>query len=86
MQQYLKTRAIIGDIRNISDDCISRPRPRVQYMHLWRSIKKKIEEARSEEGDTDLLLKLKSVLDQYSKPTNSDAIEIAKKCLSCFDT
>ncbi len=88
----LKAMAIIGNIRNMSQDCIERPRPRVQYIHFWRGIKKKLRETLSEmksfrqstgseiplESD---LIELSQILETWQKPTNSDSPEISKACL-----
>ena len=82
-----KVRAIIGNIRNMSMDCVQGIRPRAQYLHFWRSTKKKMIEVDSElSGDTSDLRRatfyaLKGVLDQYPNPTNKEAPEISEKCL-----
>lgn len=35
-------RAILGNLRGMSKECLEGKRPRAQYMHFWRDIKKKI--------------------------------------------
>lgn len=82
----LKSRAIIGNIRNMSSDCIERPRPRTQYMHFWRNTKKKLAEVLAEKGllctqRREVLEGLSEILKEYEKPQNTDSPEISKKCL-----
>jgi hypothetical protein len=80
----LKARAIIGNIRNMSDDCLNRPRPRAQYIHFWRSIKKKIVATLPEipEGPLKVIVgDLGKILEAWPKPVNTDSPEISKACL-----
>ncbi len=71
----------------MSSDCISGVRPRTQYLHFWRDMKKKMAEVDTElSGDTSdprraTFYALKGVLDSYKNPTNRDAPEISAKCL-----
>jgi hypothetical protein len=80
----LKARAIIGNIRNMSDDCLNRSRPRAQYIHFWRGIKKKIVATLPEIPDGSLRTTVEGlgkVLETWPKPVNSDSLEISKACL-----
>ena len=80
----LKARAIIGNIRNMSDDCLNRPRPRAQYIHFWRGIKKKIVTTLPEipEGPLKVIVgDLGKILEAWPKPVNSDSPAISKACL-----
>lgn len=80
----LKARAIIGNIRNMSDDCLNRPRPRAQYIHFWRGIKKKIIATLPEISESPLKTAVEGlgkILESWPKPVNSDSPEISRACL-----
>ena len=81
-----KARAIIGGLRNTVTDVLQGTRPKVQYIHFWRGVKRKLVETLEEalelreELPADLIRKLeasKRILDRYPRPVNSDSVAIS---------
>jgi len=77
----LRQRAILGGLRNMSNDIITRPRPRAQYIHYWRSVRKKIIETIPDLQDPGNLKGILGILDKYQSIKNQDSPSIARDIL-----
>ena len=80
----LRQRAIIGGLLGVTYDILERPRPRAQYIHYWRSLRKKILETIPDLEDPRVLKDLLGILQGYPKLKNSDSIGIATDMRSYF--
>ena len=86
----LETRAIIGMhigvIRKMQVDT----RPRVQYIHFWRSeydkIKTELERPELDPGDRNILEGLRKIYCEYPKIQNTDSWELGCKILKYLES
>ena len=85
----LRSRALIGDLLNMSSDCIENLRPRAQYMHFYRAHYKKVKELLREgfwetdinSGFKRILIGILEVYYDSPIPTKENSIELSKKHL-----
>ena len=85
----LKSRALIGDLLNMSSDCVENLRLRAQYMHFYRAHYKKVKELLREGiWDTEINQEFKriliGILGIYSDspiPTKESSMELSKRFL-----
>lgn len=84
----LRSRALIGDLLNMSSDCLEDLRPRAQYMHFYRAHYKKVKDLISQGNwikDSEIYRRiLKDILKIYQEspiPNKDNCIELSKKQL-----
>lgn len=85
----LRSRALIGDLLNMSSDCIEDLRPRAQYMHFYRDHYKKIKSLlREGVWETEktspykrVLIGILGVYSEFPSATKENSMELSKKHL-----
>ena len=86
----LKSRALIGDLLNMSSDCVENSRPRAQYMHFYRDHYKKVKELLREgiwETEVNynykrILIGILGVYSDSPKPTKESSMNLSKRFLN----
>jgi hypothetical protein len=83
-------RAILGNLRGMSRECLEGKRPRAQYMHFWRDIKKKIATylkvytTTGQDGTYDIIFRVWEYL-KGIKPIKENQAEISKNVLKILE-
>ena len=78
----LRSRALIGDLLNMSSDCLENLRPRAQYMHFYRAHFKKVKDL-LREGDWSgiEISSYKNLLREIIKVYNEVGLPVKENCM-----
>lgn len=85
----LRCRALIGDLLNMSSDCLENLRPRAQYMHFFRAHYKKVKDLLRDgfwgnEQNAGYRALLKEIIKTYNEvglPTKDNSMTLSEKQL-----
>lgn len=85
----LRCRALIGDLLNMSSDCLENLRPRAQYMHFFRAHYKKVKDLlrdgfwgnEQNAGYKELLKEIIKTYNEVGLPTKDNSMTLSEKQL-----
>lgn len=89
----LRCRALIGDLLNMSSDCLENLRPRAQYMHFFRAHYKKVKDLLRDGfwnntlngGYKALLKEIIKIYNEVGLPTKDNSIILSEKQLNLLE-
>lgn len=89
----LRCRALIGDLLNMSSDCLENLRPRAQYMHFFRAHYKKVKDLLRDgfwsstlnDGYRALLREIVKIYNEVGLPTKDNSMILSEKQLNLLE-
>ena len=89
----LRCRALIGDLLNMSSDCLENLRPRAQYMHFFRAHYKKVKDLLRDgfwnstlnDGYRALLREIIKIYNEVGLPTKDNSMILSEKQLNLLE-